>query len=137
MDETTVRVEKTLESAIAEIDTPEKAKDVLHAIEREAAGQTEAKNGDQAKEAPPSAAAAVESAAARPAPSSERVAHTLVETAAQAVAKTPEAGAVIAAAQEVADTRHQITTPPDVKRGHELLERAVVEDMAAGVLALR
>jgi undecaprenyl-diphosphatase len=129
VNETTARVEQTLEQSLAEIDSPEKAKEVLRAVKERAAGETEAKKGEEAKQASPSAAAAVESAA-QAGSSTERAANVLVETAAQAVAQTPEAPAVVEAAQEVADTRHGVAIPPEVKRGHELLEKAVVEEMA-------
>jgi undecaprenyl-diphosphatase len=129
-DETRARVEQALEATLAEIDTPEKAREVLRAVKQQVAGETEAKKGDEAKKAPPSAASAVEGAAAQPASTTDRAASALVETAAQAVAQTPEAPAVVEAAQEVAGTRRDIPVRPEVKRGHELLEKAVVEEMA-------
>jgi undecaprenyl-diphosphatase len=128
-DETRARVEQTLESTLAEIDTPEKAREVLRTVKEQVAGETEQKKADEAKAAPPSAAAAVESAA-QSGSSTQRVANTLVEAAAQAVAKTPEAPAVVAAVQEVAGTKRDVIVPSAVKRGHELLEKAVVEEMA-------
>ena len=127
--ETRDRVEQALEATIAEIDSPEKAKEVLRAVKQQVAGETEAKKAEEAKAAPPTAAAAVE-VAAQSGSSTERAANALVETAAQAVAQTPEATAVVEAAQEVAGTRHEVPIPPQVKRGHELLEKAVVEEMA-------
>jgi undecaprenyl-diphosphatase len=128
-DETRQRVEQTLESTLAEIDTPEKAREVLRTVKEQVAGETEQKKADEAKAAPPTAATAVEGAA-EIGSSTERVANTLVETAAQAVAKTPEAPAVVAAVQDVAGTKRDVPLPPEVKRGHELLEKAVVEEMA-------
>jgi undecaprenyl-diphosphatase len=128
-DETRQRVERILEEELAQIDSPEKAHEVAQRIEQKTAGATEQSKAKEAEQAPPTAAAAVEIAAQKPEPT-EQIAEVLVEAAAQAVAKTPEAGAVVEAAREAAGTKRHSPSRPEVQRGHELLQRAVVEQMA-------
>src|SRR5262245_4958324 len=127
-DETQQRVERVLEEELALIDSPEKARQVAQRIGEKASGETEQSKAKEVEQAQPTAAAAVETAAQTPEPT-EQIADVLVETAAQAVARTPEAPAVVEAAREAAGTRRR-SHRPDVQRGHELLERALVEQMA-------
>jgi undecaprenyl-diphosphatase len=128
-DETRKRVERVLEEELAQIDSPEKARQVAQKLEEKAAGATEQSKAKEAEQAPPSAAAAVEGAAATPEPT-EQIADVLVETAAQAVARTPEAPAVVEAVREAAGTKKPSPGRAEVQRGHKLLEQAVVEQMA-------
>jgi undecaprenyl-diphosphatase len=128
-DGTQQRVERVLEDELAQIDSPEKARRVAERLEQKAAGQTEQSKAREVERASPRAATAVERAAGTPEPA-EQIAEVLVETAAQAVARTPEAPAVVAAAREAAGTRHPTAPRPEAQRGHDLLERAVVEQMA-------
>ncbi|HEY3078880.1 MAG TPA: phosphatase PAP2 family protein [Chloroflexota bacterium] len=128
-DETQKRVERVLEEGLARIDSPEKAREVAQRLEEKAAGATEQSKAKEVEQAAPTAAAAVESAARKREPT-EKIAEVLVETAAQAVARTPEAPSVVEAAREAAGTKRPTPARPDVQRGHELLEQAVVEQMA-------
>jgi undecaprenyl-diphosphatase len=128
-DETRQRVERVLEEELAQIDSPEKAHAVAERIEQKASGATEQSKAEEVEQAAPTAAAAVEDAARIREPT-EQIAGVLVETAAQSVARTPEAPAVVAAVREAAGTKQATPVRPEAQRGHELLERAVVEQMA-------
>lgn len=143
-DETRARVESALEEVVATVDSKEKARAVVRELEERAAGKTEAETSGAASGGP-SAATAVEVAAATAAapaiappgvdggrsPSTARTAEALVETAAQSIAAKPDAPAVVEAARRVAGTsmRGYGQRPPEVVRGHRLLEEAVVEQM--------
>jgi membrane-associated phospholipid phosphatase len=123
------RVRRVLEEELARIDSPEAAEAVLRRVERLAAGETEAGEGDAAAQAPLPAAASVEQAA-QAAPPRDEAAAVLVTTAAQAVAPTPEAPEVLEGAQKALGTRPvQRPVPPEAQRGRDLLKDAVLRQM--------
>jgi len=123
------RVRRVLEAELARIDSPQAAEAVVRRVERLAAGETEADEGEAAAETPLPAAAAVERAAAS-APPRDEAAAVLVTTAAQAVAPTPEAPEVLAGAQKALGTR-PVRRPlsPEAQRGRALLKEAVLRHM--------
>jgi undecaprenyl-diphosphatase len=108
---------------------------VLDAAERLAGGATEEQKRQEAAAAPDPAAAiekaAADGEASTPAgvPAAEgRAAAALVETAAQAVAPTPEASAVVEAAQE-APGGVKAPAGRRTERGRELLREAAIRRM--------
>jgi CheY-like chemotaxis protein len=124
------RVSSIVEAELARVDTLEDAEAVIRRAEDLAAAQTEAQAGKQAASGPASAPTEVE-AAERAAPSQQvGAADALVETAAQAVAPTPEATAVLQGAQEAIGADHDAQpSPPRVRRGRSLLRQAVLRRM--------
>ena len=126
-DEERGRVRRVLEERVREIDSPEKAEEVIRQLEQLAAGHTEQEKGQQAAAKPASAATCVEDAATDASPP-EAAAAVLAETAAQAVAPTEEAPVVLEAAQEVL-AAPPTAIPPDEDAGRSLLRQAVLRRM--------
>lgn len=89
---------------------------------------TEQEVGDRTAEDSAAAAAEVEWAGA--APDEAGAAATLIETAAQAVAPTDQAGAVVAGAQEALTEQADTPVSADAERGRQLLKAAMLKHMA-------
>lgn len=130
------RVERALAEGLERVETPEAAQAVLNHIEQLTTGQTEAQRSDAAAEADrrspdPAAAAAdqIEDAGTRASRASEEraVADLLTETAAQAVASSKAADAVVAGAQ--AALLPGTPTSSRARRGRRLLREALLRRM--------
>ena len=129
-EETRTRVRSVIEEELARVKTLEDAEAVIGRAERLAASKTEAQAGKGAAEAPGSAPTDVERAEVAAPPQPAGVADTLVETSAQAIAPTPEAPAVVQAAQEAIGADHDaLPSPPRVHHGRSLLRQAVLRRM--------
>jgi membrane-associated phospholipid phosphatase len=132
--ETKATVRSALQDALALIDSPERAEAVLADLEKAAAGQTEEQQGVAAARQPDDAAQRVaESAHADDLPRTERAAETLRSAAAEAVAPTSEAGAVVEGAREAVGTRGQGTLADESQRlrtGRKHLKDAALRRMA-------
>lgn len=115
-------IKALLEDEIATIECPECAEQVVDRIEQQAHG-TEASRGDAAAQTQPTHA--IQHAAAT---SATPVASTLVETAAQAVALTPHAEAVVSAAQATMAPR-STNVRPETLRGRRFLREAAIKRM--------
>jgi undecaprenyl-diphosphatase len=127
-EESEARVEQVLRSELEQVDSPDVAEAVIERVERLAAGQTEAERAAKAEQAPTSAATAVEQAAtAGPAPAAAAAA-MLTTAAGRAVADTPEAPAVVEAAQQALGVAGAPTTP-EAERGRHYLREAVMRRM--------
>jgi membrane-associated phospholipid phosphatase len=125
------RVRRVLEHELEQIDSPEAAEAVVQRVEQLAAGQTEQVRAKEAAETPAPAAVQVERATTTDSGPGE-VAAVLAETAAQAVAPTPEAPAVLEAAREVlrpAPAAPPSPAAPPAERGRSLLKEAVLRHM--------
>lgn len=130
-DDTRVRVRGALEDELARVTTPEQAEEVLRRAEQLAGGATESQRGDEAAMAAGAAVQDVEQATATPGRTGEAAA-VLSATAAQAVAPTGEAEAVLQGAQEAVGTAARpdaAAPPPAAQRGRDLLRRAVFKRM--------
>jgi membrane-associated phospholipid phosphatase len=121
------RVRQILEEELARVDSPRAAEDVLVRAERLAAGVTEQQAADAAAASPGSAAENVEQAAADAQPRDE-AARVLAVAAAESVAPTSEAPAVLAGAREALGADAGPAAPP-VERGRVLLEEAALRRM--------
>src|SRR4051812_46437498 len=113
------RVRQVLEEELAKVDSPRAADDVLARAERMAGNVTEQEAGAAAAASPGSAAENVEGATGGP--PREEAARVLATAAAEAVAPTSEAPAVMEAAYE-ALSASGAPAPPQVERGRVLLE---------------
>jgi undecaprenyl-diphosphatase len=129
-EETRGRVRSAIEEELERIETLEDAEVVLRRAEHLAVAKTEDTAGERAAgkvaPAPAEIERVQESAPAQPAGAAD----ALVETAAQAIAPTPEAAAVVQGAQEAIGVEH--TAPPispSVRRGRSLLRQAVLRRM--------
>ena len=120
------RVRDLLEQELARIDSPEAAEAVLERVESLTAGKTEAEKAEKAAARPGTAATDVERAAdtSPPAPPAEAAA-VLARAAAQAVAPTPEAPAVVEAARDVLGPR-AAPVAPETEQGRSYLKTAVL-----------
>jgi undecaprenyl-diphosphatase len=132
-DESRERVRRTLEQEVAQIDSPETAEAVVRRAERLAGDATEQQKAQEAAAAPDDGATAVERAADETPPRDEAAA-VLVTAAAQAVAPTPEAPAVLEAAQQALGTQPALGAQPAAGapatgRGRDLLKAAVLRRM--------
>lgn len=130
-DDTRVRVRGVMEGELAQVTTPEQAEEVLRKAEQLAGHATEYQRGDEAAMAPGAAVQDVEQATATPGRAGETAA-VLNATAAQAVAPTGEADAVLQGAQEAVGTATRpdaAAPPPAARRGRDLLRRAVFKRM--------
>jgi undecaprenyl-diphosphatase len=129
-DETRRRVKTVLEEELARIKTLADAEAVLRRTERLAAATTEDQAGQTAAatttSAPDQIDRALEDAPSQPAGAAD----VLVETAAQGVAPTADAPAVVAGAQEAIGA-DPVAPPrrPDVRHGRALLRQAVLRRM--------
>lgn len=124
------RVRSVIEAELERVQTLEDAEAVIQRAEELAAAKTETEAGERAAAAPGSAPADVEQAEVKAPPQPAGVADTLVETAAQEVAPTPEAPAVVAAAQAAIGTDHAAPpVPPARRRARSLLRQAVLRRM--------
>ena len=128
------RLERVLEEGLERVDTPQAARAVVARIEKMSTGHTEAELGEAAAHqtaaaADPAHAAAktIERAAAEPAPPEKTVADVLSTTAAQSVAPTPAAAAVVKAAQNTLTDTAKVSPP--ARRGRRLLKAAVLRRM--------
>ena len=155
LEETRVRVRAVLEDEVARVDSPVVAKEIVRRVEELASGHTEAEEGARAAASPAPADEAVERVARavlaggrpdEPHVGTEVVAEVLAQAAAETVAPTPEAPAVLEGAQQVlgpAAVRQQIAegtadgvpvpappgeTPP-VRRGRRLLRQAMLDHL--------
>jgi undecaprenyl-diphosphatase len=121
------RVERVLEASLERVETPEAAHAVVARVERLVADKTEASATDAlAPTEPHEAAAQIERVAGAPG-AIESVAEVLIETASQAVAPTPAAEAVTAAAQDALMPQTRVS--PAARRGRRLLREAVLKRM--------
>jgi undecaprenyl-diphosphatase len=119
------RVERVLEEGLERVETPQAAHAVVARVERLTAGKTEATAA--AHDEIGAAAAKIEQAAHAATPTTDSVAETLTETAAEAVAPTSAAEPVTAAAQEALKPKTPVT--PAARRGRRLLRDAVLRRM--------
>jgi undecaprenyl-diphosphatase len=120
------RVERILEEGLQRVQTPEAARKVVTRVERLAAGQTEQQRAEATAEEPTTATQAVERAAVG-GPPDKQLASVLATAAAEAVAPTPEAPEVLAAAQRA--LRPSAPVSPAAQRGRRLLKAAVLRRM--------
>ncbi len=127
-DQSAERVRRTIAERLAQIDSPEKADEVVRRIAQGVPSGSEQEVGDRTAE--DSAPAAVEVERAGAAPDEAGAAATLIETAAQAVAPTDQAGAVVAGAQEALTERADTPVSPDAERGRQVLKAAMLKRMA-------
>jgi membrane-associated phospholipid phosphatase len=129
-NDTRTRVRSLVEEELERVKTFEDAEAVIRRAEHLAASETEDQAGKRAADAPAPALAEVERAD-RAAPTQPAgAADALVETAAQAIAPTPEAPAVVQGAQEAIGADHDASpSPPRVHRGRSLLRQAVLRRM--------
>jgi hypothetical protein len=128
--DTRTRVRRLVEEELERVKTLEDAEAVVRRAEQLAASKTEAQAGKGAAEAPGSAPIDIQRAGAAAPPQPDGVADTLVETAAQAIAPTPEAPAVVQGAQEATGADHDAPpSPPRVHHGRSLLRQAVLRRM--------
>jgi undecaprenyl-diphosphatase len=121
------RIQQLVEAELERIDTPEAAENVAQTLEREAAGATEEQRAEEAAASTADANEAIQRATAIASPT-EQVAAVLSETAAQAVAPTPEAEQVLEGARRAAGTAAALASPR-ARRGRELLVRAFLRRM--------
>jgi undecaprenyl-diphosphatase len=121
------RVRRVVEHELQSVDSQAAAEVVADQVERLAEGATEQDKAREAREAPGSAATAVEQAAAASPPEQE-AAEVLATAAAQAVAPTPEAAAVVEAVQEAVGTRPG-PPEPEARRGAQYLREALLRRM--------
>jgi undecaprenyl-diphosphatase len=129
-DEDRTRVRSVIEQELERVETLEDAEAVIRRTEQLSAARTEAEVGQSAADAPASAPTAVEQTAAAAGSQPAGVADVLVETAAQAVAPTPEAPAVVRGVQQAVGADHQAPpTPPSVGHGRSLLRQAMLRRM--------
>jgi undecaprenyl-diphosphatase len=128
--DTRTQVRSLVEEELERVKTLEDAESVIRRAEQLAASKTEAQAGKGAAEAPGSAVTDVERAEVAAPPQPAGVADTLVETAAQAIAPTPEAPAVVQGAQAATGADHEAPpSPPRVHHGRSLLRQAVLRRM--------
>jgi undecaprenyl-diphosphatase len=119
-----------IEEELARVSTLEEAEAVIRRAEHLAASQTEDQAGRNPADSSLSVPAEIELARAQAPTRSAGVADTLVEVTAQAVGPTPDAPAVMSAAQEAMGTDHGVPpSPPGVRHGRSLLRRAVLRRM--------
>ncbi len=123
-DEAAIRA--AVAQAVRRVDSPEAAEAVVQRIERLAAGETEASAGEHAAAEAGSAAADIVQAG-HTGSATRDVAAVLGETAAQAVAPTPEAEETLEAAREVLQPAAEVG--PRTSRGRSLLRDAVLHRM--------
>jgi undecaprenyl-diphosphatase len=132
-DETVATVRSALEDALALIDSPERAEAVLADLEKGAAGRTEEQQAVAAAQQPDEAAQHVAESVHADLPKTERAAEALMSAAAEAVAPTSEAPAVVEAAREAAGTRARGTLADEnqrVRTGRKHLKDAALRRMA-------
>jgi membrane-associated phospholipid phosphatase len=131
--ETKATVRSALQDALALIDSPERAEAVLADLEQAAAGQTEAQQAVAAARQPDDAAQRVAESAHADLPRTERAAEALMSAAAESVAPTPQAPAVVEGAREAAGTRDQVGLADEsqrVRTGRKHLKDAALRRMA-------
>lgn len=129
-DETRERVRSIIEEELARVRTIEDAEAVIRRAEQLAASKTEDQAGRHAAEGPTSAPTEVKRADIAGPTQPAGAADALVETAAQAVAPTPEAPAVVLGAQEAIGANHTAPgTHPAARHGRSLLRQAVLRRM--------
>jgi undecaprenyl-diphosphatase len=125
-EKTEQRVQRVLERELAHVDSPETAAQVVEQAEQLAGGATEQDAAEHAKNEPLPADVALLQAT-RQAPREERSAVVLAEAAAQAVAPTAEAPAVVKGAQAALGPT---PSPPEAERGRALLQEAALQRMS-------
>jgi membrane-associated phospholipid phosphatase len=124
------RVRSVIEEELARVKTLEEAEEVIRRAEELAGSKTEEQAGQRAADSPVAAPKEVERAEDTAPTKPAGAADALVETAAQAVAPTPEAPAVVQAAQEATGADRAATpSPPVVRHGRSLLRQAVLRRM--------
>jgi hypothetical protein len=129
-EETRTRVRSLVEEELERVTTLEDAEAVIRRAEHLAASKTEAQAGKRAADAPAPAPTEVERADETAPAQPAGAADALVETAAQAIAPTPEAPAVVQGAQEATGADHEAPpSPPPVHHGRSLLRQAVLRRM--------
>jgi undecaprenyl-diphosphatase len=121
------RVRRVLEDELAQVDSPEKADEVVRRVEQLANGETEEERAQQVAAAPSSAPSAIEDAAHK-GPDVERAAEVLTTAAAEAVAPTSDAPAVRTAARQTLGAAATVV-PPQTERGRSLLREATLRRM--------
>jgi membrane-associated phospholipid phosphatase len=127
--DTRPRVRSLVEEELERVKTLEDAEAVIRRAEHLAATKTEDQAGKRAAAAP-TPATEVERAASAAPTQPAGAADALVETAAQAVAPTPEAPAVLQGAREAIGADHAAPpSPPSVHHGRSLLRQAVLRRM--------
>jgi hypothetical protein len=128
--DTRTRVRSLVEEELERVKTLEDAEAVIRRAEQLAASKTEAQAGKSAADAPAPAPTEVERADETAPAHPAGAADALVETAAQAIAPTPEAPAVVQGAQEATGADHEAPpSPPRVHHGRSLLPQAVLRRM--------
>jgi membrane-associated phospholipid phosphatase len=129
-EDTRGRVSSVIEEELARVKTLEDAEAVIRRAEQLAASQTEDQAGKHAASGPATAPSEVE-AAEKSAPTQPAgAADALVETAAQAIAPTPEAPAVVQGAQAAIGPDHEAQpSSARVRNGRSLLRQAVLRRM--------
>ena len=132
--ETKAKVRSALQDVLALIDSPERAEAVLADLEKATAGQTEEQQAVEAARQPDDAAQRVaESVHADDRPKTERAADALMSVAAEAVAPTSEAPAVVEGAREAVGTGDQGSLADESQRlrtGRKHLKDAALRRMA-------
>jgi undecaprenyl-diphosphatase len=123
-------VRSAIEADLARVETLDDAEGVIRRAEQIAAETTESEAGEGSAASVDSAAVSIEHAQVAAPDQPAGAADALVETAAQAVAPTSEAPAVVQAAQEATGADHLAPpSPPAVRRGRSLLRDAVLRRM--------
>ena len=129
-DSTRGRVRSAIEEELALIHTLEDAEAVLCRVDQLTVQQTEDTAGERAAGEAASAPAQVERVSDEAPKTPARAADVLVESAAQAVAPTPEAPAVAQGAQDATGgNRDAPPSHPAARRGRSLLRQAVLRRM--------
>lgn len=128
------RIRRVLEEELAQVRSPEEAEAILDHLEELAAGETEAGAAERVEQVAMPAATAVEGSARAPsaAQPKQEVATVLATTAAEAVADTKEAPAVVAAAIDTLGpgaVAASAAERSEVQRGREWLKEAVLRRM--------
>jgi hypothetical protein len=129
--DTARHITTVIEEELARVNTVEDAEAVIRRAEHLAAAKTEDQAGKLATESGASALAEVEVARERAPTQPAGVADALVEIAAQSVAPTSEAPAVVGAVHEVIGTDHAAQpSSARARHGRSLLRQAVLRRMA-------
>lgn len=123
-------VRHLLESELAHVRSPEDAEVVVERLEQLSRGHTEAERADELAASGESAERRLRRTAATVEGPRRETAAVLTEAAAQAVAPTSEAPAVLEGAQEAVGTRPEPgVTEPEVSAGRSYLKRAILKRM--------
>jgi membrane-associated phospholipid phosphatase len=130
-EDTRQRVRSLIEADVERVKTPEDAEAIVRRAEELAGAKTEEQAGQRAAASTVSAPAAVERAERAAPTQAAGTANALVETAAQAVAPTPDAATVVDASREALGVDHAAgpSSSSGVRHGRSLLRQAVLRRM--------